>query len=444
MNQGLRLRLLGTPQVWVGDQPLTGLTTAKAQALLFYVAVTAGTPHPRDIIATLLWGEMAETQAKQNLRTVLPELRRLVGAHLHIDRQTVAFDRSSSYWLDVEMFRHSLRSGQSPVALATRQAAVDLYQGDFLSGFYVNNAPAFEAWLVAQHEQLHLLMVEALAGLVNEYAQQTAYTAALAANRRLLALEPWSEPAHRQQMLLLAQTGERTAALAQYETCRRLLAAEFGVEPLAETTALYAQIRAGAIARQSEKEAGSGAEQPSANRISQPSLDRDSLAADTGQPVPRRSAVKASDNGALPHDQPLVVTGHTLPQRTRFYGRQQELAQLQKWIVEDGCRLVGIFGIGGQGKTALAATFVRVLQEAATSFRHIIWHSLLNAPPLSEVLQAWFYLLSNQTVTNVPASLDQQLSQLLDYLRRQRCLLILDNLESILRRDEASDVYRGL
>lgn len=442
MNKGLRLTLLGSPQIWVGDQPLTGFATNKAQALLFYLAVTAGTPHPRDTIATLLWGEMADTQAKQNLRAVLPELRRLVGVHLHIDRQTVAFDRSSAYWLDVEMFRHSLRSGQSSVDLTTRQAAIDLYQGEFLSGFYVHNAPAFEAWLLAQREQLHLLVVEALAGVVNEYAQQRAYTAALAANRRLLTLDPWSEPTYRQQMLLLAQTGERTAALAQYETCRRILAMEFGVEPLAETTALYEQIRAGKITRQTEKEASGEEERHRENGSSQPPLSRDQLATDVGQPVLSRSAVKTSDNGTSPQDLPLVVAGHPLPQQIKVYGRQQELAQLKKWIVEDGCRLVGIGGIGGQGKTALATTFVRGLPKAETSFSHIIWHSLLNAPPLAEVLQEWIYVLSNQTVTNLPASLDQQFSQLLDYLHRQRCLLILDNLESILQNKERSGHYR--
>ena len=444
MNQALRLRLLGLPQILIGDQPLTGFTTTKAQALLFYVAVTAGTPHPRDTIATLLWGEMAETQAKQNLRTVLPELRRLVGAHLHIDRQTIAFDRSSSYWLDVERFRHSLRPGQSPVALATRQAAVDLYQGDFLSGFYVNNAPAFEAWVLAQREQLHLLAVEALVGLVNDYTQQTAYTAALAANRRLLALEPWSEPAHRQQMVLLAQTGERAAALAQYESCRRILATEFGVEPLAETTALYAQIRRGWPGRQGET-------RPAEIGVSPPArVDHQLAAAAVVEgALPRPEAEPTAehpptDEGAVAQSELQgPVVGHNLPPRTKLFGRQPELALLQRWIVEDGCQLVGIFGIGGQGKTTLAATFVRGLQETATGFSHMIWHSLLNAPPLAEVLQEWFYVLSNQTVTSLPAGLDQQLSQLLDYLRRQRCLLILDNLESILQSDTHNGFYRA-
>ncbi len=151
MSEILHLTLLGTPQIRLGDQPLTGFATQKAKALLFYLAVTAHTgatqaaPHNREVIATLLWGEMTDAQARQNLRTVLPDLRRLLGQHVQIERQTVTFDRTSPYWLDVAVLRRDLEPGQSPADLAARQAAVDLYQGEFLHGFYVRDAPDFEA-----------------------------------------------------------------------------------------------------------------------------------------------------------------------------------------------------------------------------------------------------------------------------------------------------------
>ena len=250
MEEALRLTLLGQPQIWVGDRPLTGFATNKAQALLFYLAVTAHTdaaqpaPQSRDVLATLLWGEMTDAKAKQNLRSVLPDLRRLVGNHLQIERQTIAFDHTSPYWLDVEALRRDLTTRPSPLNLAARQAAVDLYRGEFLNGFYVHNAPAFEAWVLEQREHLHTLVVEALFALVDEQIQRADYAAALSANRRSLSLEPWSEPVHRQQMLILARMGKRSAALAQFEACQRVLATEFGVEPLAETMALYARILA--------------------------------------------------------------------------------------------------------------------------------------------------------------------------------------------------------
>ncbi len=429
----LRLHLLGSPQILLSDQPLTALSTNKAQALLFYLAVSASVdrdspiPHSRDAIATLLWGEMSDTKAKQNLRSVLPDLRRLLGDHLQIERQTIAFNPSSPYWLDVQVLRRDLATGRS-TDLATRQAAVDLYRGEFLSGFYVRNAPAFEEWVLEQREQIHVLLVEASFSLVSEYMQQGDYAAALAANRKLLLLDPWSEPVHRQQMLLLAHLGERASALAQYESCQRILMEEFGVAPLPETTALFEQIRSGAIGEQEKPGWGELGKRAQADNRDQPDTE---AKAPTGQQLGQQLG------------QPTQVAGHILPQRAKLYGREQELARLHQWIVRDSCHLVGIFGIGGQGKTALAANLVRDLAAGPQqAFQQVIWHSLLNAPPLAEIMQEWLYVLSGQTLTHPPASLDQQLRQLLGYLREQRSLLVLDNMESIMGGDARSGYYR--
>ncbi len=411
MTETLHLTLLGSPTITLGNRPLTGFATSKAQALLFYLAMTCQ-PHSRDHLATLLWDDMTDAQAKKNLRTILPDLRRLVGDHLMVDRQIIAFDPASPYWLDTEILRAALTPGRSPADLSTRQAAVDLYRGEFLSGFHVHNASGYDAWMIAQREQIHTLVVNALTGLVQDYSQAENLAAALTANRRMLALEPWSEPAHRQQMVLLAQTGERSAALAQYESCRRILMEEFGIDPLPETINLAQQIRNGEIGQQGEL----------------------AQAAVIPAPPPQKL-------GRVPR-----IQGHPLPHQTKLVGRTQELAHLQTWTVQDGCRLVGIFGMGGQGKSTLAATLVRALAEEPSApgvgFQRILWHSLLNAPPLAEILREWLYLLSDQTVTSLPDSLDQQFNQLLDQLRPQRTLLILDNLESILQSDGRSGYYR--
>jgi len=124
-----------------------------------------------------------------------------------------------------------------------------------------------------------------------------------------------------------------------------------------------------------------------------------------------------------------------------FYGRTEELAQLQQWILNDRCHLVAILGIGGIGKTALS---VRCAEQLGDQFQYVIWRSLRNAPPLQEVLTNSIQFLSDQKVTetDLPESLDGKISWLIEYLQDYHCLLVLDNVEAILRGGERTGYYR--
>ena len=92
---------------------------------------------------------------------------------------------------------------------------------------------------MAERQRLQDTALEALYRLAAQYARDGAYPEAIATVRRVLALEPWHEEAHRQLMQLLALTGRRSEALMQYRACRRLLVLELGTEPTLETQALY-------------------------------------------------------------------------------------------------------------------------------------------------------------------------------------------------------------
>ncbi|MFN6535416.1 MAG: NB-ARC domain-containing protein [Nostoc sp. EkiNYC01] len=124
-----------------------------------------------------------------------------------------------------------------------------------------------------------------------------------------------------------------------------------------------------------------------------------------------------------------------------FYGRTEELTTLEQWILDEQCRLVTVLGIGGIGKTALSVKFAQQIQE---NFEYVIWRSLREAPPVKIVLSNLIQFLSDehQTEDNLPESFSDRLSRLLDYLQNNRCLLILDNAESILRSGSRAGVYR--
>jgi len=122
-----------------------------------------------------------------------------------------------------------------------------------------------------------------------------------------------------------------------------------------------------------------------------------------------------------------------------FYGRTEELATLEQWIVNEQCRLITVIGMGGIGKTALS---VKVAQLVQDNFDYLIWRSLRNAPPVQELLAELICFVSQQQETNLPETVDGKVSQLLKHLREKRCLLILDNVESILCSDKTSGAYR--
>ncbi|GAB4209732.1 MAG: hypothetical protein Fur006_69720 [Coleofasciculaceae cyanobacterium] len=122
-----------------------------------------------------------------------------------------------------------------------------------------------------------------------------------------------------------------------------------------------------------------------------------------------------------------------------FYGRTEELTQLEQWIVNERCRIVAILGMGGMGKTSLS---VKLAQQIQYRFEYVIWRSLRHAPPLKELLANLIQFLSNEPETDLPETVNGKISRLLDYLRSSRCLLVLDNLEAILAPCDRAGYYR--
>jgi DNA-binding SARP family transcriptional activator len=190
----LRLELLGPARITRGSAALC-FSRRKALALLAYLVLT-GRPHSREALASLLAGDSSDEHAHKQFRTTLSDLRERVGPYLLITRQTVAFDRARPYWLDVEAAAAALDAAD-PDAF---EGALALLERELLAGFVIRDAPAFEDWLRGERQRLRELYVGALLRTLEAAIRRGDAPAGIAHARRVLALEPWHEEAHRALM----------------------------------------------------------------------------------------------------------------------------------------------------------------------------------------------------------------------------------------------------
>jgi WD40 repeat protein/DNA-binding SARP family transcriptional activator len=237
----LDVRLFGPFQVTLDREPVTGFRSDKVRALLAYLCTERAGPQRREKLAGMLWPDWPESSARANLRRALADLRSTISDHdatppfLSITTQTIEFNTASDTWVDVAAFADLAGHGgrSSDPDPGDLEQAVALYRGEFLEGFSLPDSPPFEEWVLFNRERWHRLILGALQRLVQHYQQSGEYERGLGHAWRQVELDPWREEAHRQLMLLLAASGQRSAALAQYETCRQVLAEELGIEPSA-------------------------------------------------------------------------------------------------------------------------------------------------------------------------------------------------------------------
>ncbi len=127
------------------------------------------------------------------------------------------------------------------------------------------------------------------------------------------------------------------------------------------------------------------------------------------------------------------------PDLDTFYGRINELATLEQLIIQDNCRLISLLGTGGIGKTTFCVKLAKKIQN---KFEYIFWRSLYNAPPLTELLNDLLKFLFNSLDPALTEDVDENILRLTNYLQKHRCLLILDDVENILRSGDVYGRYR--
>lgn len=399
----LSLYTLGRFDIRIDDSQGTRLTSAKARALLIYLAVEGERSHRRESLAELLWPESPGRDSRNNLRYTLYELRKGIQDQdaappfLLIDRDTVQFNPESSTWLDYAAVKRNISLSDcrasvlqaSPEKVPLMEAAVARYTGPFLDGFSIDSAE-FQDWTHAHREEAARLVMAGSRCLAAYHQADARYAKAEEYLRWSLVLEPWNEDVHRDLMRLLAQTGRRTGALSHFRTVEEILRRELDLAPSPETRALHEEIR-------------------DARLTIDPVLSQ----------RPHEVVTLAKTTLHAAHYDPSVHSGRkgtngTNGTKSGFVGRSGELAQLHAaldYSLAGHGRICFVKGAPGMGKTRLAHQFTDQAMErspdlvAAAGVSTVYCGHRAPLLPLYEVIQA---LVSGSNAHSVTADVQQK------------------------------------
>ncbi|MEP6637634.1 MAG: BTAD domain-containing putative transcriptional regulator [Acidobacteriota bacterium] len=251
MLHNLRIRLFGRFSVFLNERPINGLYANKLQELLSYLLVHRDSPHARETLATLLWGDNSTAQSKKYLRQALWQLQSALESRdeksrrraLNVEPDWVCLNKDADIWLDLEVFEQAFArarevAGQhlDATSAAALEAAVQLYQGDLLEGWY-------QDWCVCERERLQTNYLIMLDKLMSYCEIKQRYETGLTYGLTVLRYDRARESTHRRLMRLYYLAGDRTGALRQYEHCVAALKEELGVKPSRLTASLYEQMR---------------------------------------------------------------------------------------------------------------------------------------------------------------------------------------------------------
>lgn len=395
MPARLVLEFLGLPQVHLDKKPVAA-DRRKAIALIVYLAVNDVKHSPqkysRESLSALLWPDYDQTRAFSNLRRTIWEIHQVLGeGWLIAERESVCLNGDAKIDLDIARFLDLISQGCQQTAAALRipllADAVRLYRNHFLTGFSLKDAYPFNEWAFAESEELRHQLADALSLLSTDYGSLGKAEKAIPHARRLIALEPLNESAHRQLMEIYIQAGQHSAALKQYQVCEQILRKELNLDPQPETRELYKKIR---------------------KREIKPARVEKELEIFTPQ--------------------------HNLPfQLSSFIGREKEQEEIATLLKKN--RLVTLAGVGGIGKTRLA---LQVGQKLLNGYPDGIWFipldSLSNPTLVPQTVASIFDIRETAAHSTVDI--------LKNMLRPKSLLLILDNCEHLL--DSCAQLIRTL
>src|SRR5215212_4032399 len=238
----LQIRLFGGLLITRDGETLQSPTPQRA-ALLSYLLIFNDRMHARSLLAGLFWGDLPDARARVNLNDALYRLRPyldppgtpLAASLIQSTSSHAGLNPAADVWVDVQQFLHLV---QPPATVEQQLAAIQLYTGELLPGFY-------DDWLLLERERLATLYNQALANLLAHYQAGGMIDTALDIAQRLVAADPLREDANRELMRLYYRAGRRDRAFGVYQALRQRLLEELEVDPEPATTELYRTLQAG-------------------------------------------------------------------------------------------------------------------------------------------------------------------------------------------------------
>jgi|GEM_PF-5801169 DNA-binding SARP family transcriptional activator len=231
MNAHVVINLFGTPQVFVNKKLFLPTPTHKGILLLATLILNCNQSISRNTLAFRLWPDVSESRAKRNLNTEIWRLRQVLGDMLLSNAKSVCFSPTPACVVDIFVFDEAAHSSDFQ-KLEDRLA---VYKGEFLSGFY-------EDWVILKREYYQDKYIDCLDESARYYQSVSLPRKAAEFVKKILALNPVHEESHQRLMRLYAQIGDYASAIRQYQACASILTSEMGLQPLAETQALYERI----------------------------------------------------------------------------------------------------------------------------------------------------------------------------------------------------------
>jgi DNA-binding SARP family transcriptional activator len=331
------LRCLGEAALRSPTGELMHFRSRKHLALLIYLALNADRAHRRERLAGLLWSDSDDSKARHSLSQALYAVRRLLNGAVRIEGEDLELE-PSRLKVDVHELERLLQTGDAA-------AAASLYRGDFLEGFWLRGAHAYEQWASRERARVSALAREALRQSIKSARDRCEWPDVCRLSERLVQLDAFDETAYAELMRALWMMDDRAAALECYDGLKRILNGELESKPSRETEALAARIR---------------------ERPVRGSWNGRRLLRESEQPVFR--------------DPP-------------FIGRRRQLALLaEEWdrLVTGESRTVALVGAAGIGKTRLAHEFINSLElNDVAVLRGRCYEAELSLPygPVAEALR---------------------------------------------------------